>query len=117
MDPRIFVDIGIVACSWIMLTYHDYAVQNGHSIKKFFLPENGKIFKLFSATAGMYFTIAGAVYFGWYYFLLIPIVSFIVAFALTRVFVKHVQIIGPIGLVILVLADILMQIDEQQLMD
>lgn len=77
-------------------------------LKKFFQPENGKDFKLFSAIAGIYFTIACAGYFGWYCFLIIPVASFIMAFAVTRIFGRNIQVIGPIGLVILVVADILM---------
>ncbi len=95
-----------------MVTYHDYASQNGLPVGKFFLPDNGKNFKRFSSLAGIYFTIVGAIDFGWYYFLIIPIASFIVAFALTRGFRKHVQAIGSIGLVLLVLTSVLMQIEE-----
>lgn len=111
MDPRIFVVIGIVTCSWIIVTYYDYAIQKGLPVAKFFLPENGKGLKAFSIIAGLYFIVAGAIDFGWYYFLLIPTVSFIVAFGLTRLFGKHVQLLGVAGLVLLVIVNILIQVE------
>ncbi|WP_339701356.1 hypothetical protein [Algoriphagus aquimarinus] len=111
MYPRIFVVIGIVTCSWIVTSYYDFAIQRGLPIGKFFLPDNWKIFKLFTIIAGIYFTIAGAIDFGWYFFLIIPIASFLIAFILTRILGKLVQMVGPIGFVLLVITNILVQIE------
>ena len=111
MDPRIFVVIGIVTCSWIIVSYYDYAIQRGLPVGKFFLPDNGKNFKLFSIIAGLYFTVAGAIDFGWYYFLVTPIASFFLAFLITRLLGKHVQIFAIVGFVLLVAANILLQIE------
>jgi hypothetical protein len=111
MEPRIFVLIGIVTCSWIVTSYYDYAIQRGLPIGSFFLPENGKGFKVFSIIAGLYFTVAGAIDFSWFYFLIIPIVSSIVTFGLTRLLGKHVQLVGVVGIVFLVIVNILMQVE------
>lgn len=111
MDPRIYFVIGIVTCSWIIGTYYDYAVQKGLPVGKFFLPDKGKNFKLFSIIVGLYFIVAGSIDFGWYFFLIIPIGSFILAFSLTRVLGKHVQILGIVGFILLVFANILLQIE------
>ncbi|MFC3417154.1 hypothetical protein [Algoriphagus hitonicola] len=111
MDLRIFVLVGIVSCSWIVTSYYDFAIQQGLPIGKFFLPDNGKNFKLFTIIAGIYFTIAGAIDFGWYFFLIIPVVSFLIAFILTRMLGKRAQIVGPIGFVLLVITNVLVQIE------
>lgn len=110
MDPRIFVVIGIVTCSWIIVSYYDYALQRGLPVGKFFLPDNGKNFKLFSIIVGLYFSIAGAIDFGWYYFLVIPLASFFLAFLLTRFLGKHVQVLAIVGFTLLVVANIILQI-------
>jgi hypothetical protein len=111
MDPRIFVVIGIVTCSWIVSSYYDFAIQRGLPIGKFFLPDQWKSFKLFTIVTGIYFTIAGAIDFGWYFFLIIPISSFLIAFILTRILGKLVQVVGPFGFVLLIITNILIQIE------
>ena len=111
MDPRIFVVIGIVTCSWIIVSYYDYAIQRGLPVGKFFLPDNCKNFKLFSIIAGLYFTVSGAIDFGWYFFLVIPLISFFLAFFLVRLIGKHIQLLGVVGFVVLILINILVQIE------
>lgn len=111
MDPRIYFVIGILTCSCIIGTYYDYAVQKGLPVGKFFLPDSSKNFKLVSFILSLYFTVAGAIDFGWYFFLIIPIGSFILAFSLTRLLGKHVQVLGTVGFILLVIANILLQIE------
>jgi len=110
MDLRIFILIGIVSCSWIIITYYGFAIKKGFPIGSLFMPDKAKNFKLFSLIAGIYFTIAGAMDFGWYYVLIIPIASFVVAFLLTTLLKKHVQLIGVSGFLVLIILNILIQI-------
>jgi hypothetical protein len=111
MDLRIFIVIGIVTCSWIVVSYYHFAIQRKLAVGNFFLPDKGKKFKLFAVIAILYFTINGAIDFGWYYFLIIPFVSFFLAFSLTSIFGKHVQILGVVGFVLLVIANVIIQIE------
>lgn len=111
MDSRILIILGIVTSSWIITSYYDYAIQKGLPVGKFFQPGNGIGFKLFALIAGLYFSIAGAIDFGWYYILIIPLVSFFLAFLLVSVLKMHAQLLSIVGLFILILVNILMQTD------
>jgi hypothetical protein len=111
MDLRIFIVSGIVTCAWIVVSYYHLAIQRGLPVGNFFMPENGKKFKLFAVIIIPYFMVNGAIDFGWYYFLVIPIASFALAFGLTSILGKHVQVLGVVGLVVLVVVNIISQIE------
>lgn len=115
MDPRIFVLIGIACCSWMISSYYDFAIQKGWPVGNFFSPGKGKVFKLFALIAGIYFSIAGAIDFGWYFVLIIPVSGFFLAFILTHILKKHSQIFSVIAFIALILANIILQIEVVQL--
>lgn len=111
MDPRVFVVIGIVTCAWIVLSYYHFAIQRGLPVGNFFQPDRGKTFKMFAGISMLYFSFSGAMDFGWYYFLIIPIASFSLAFLLTLILGKHAQLLGVVGFTLLVLVNILIQVE------
>lgn len=111
MEPRIFILIGIVCCAWIINSYYDFASQKGWPVGNFFLPGNGRGFKMFAFVAGTYFSIAGGIDFGWYFFLIIPVAGFILAFILTNILQKHIQMFSLVLFVLLILTNIIIQIE------
>ncbi|GAA0877392.1 hypothetical protein GCM10009119_03600 [Algoriphagus jejuensis] len=114
MEPRIFLLIGIVSFAWVIISYYDFAVKTGLSIGGWFTSKIGGNFKTFSLLVGIYFIIAGAIDFGWYYGLVIPLVSFFLGFALIKLLREHVQWIAVTGFVILILLNIVIQIKVYQ---
>jgi hypothetical protein len=111
MEPRIFILIGIVCCAWIINSYYDFARQKGWPVGNFFLPGNGKGFKMFAFVAGAYFSVAGAIDFGWYFLFITPVAGFILAFLLTNILQKHTQMFSLVLFVLLILTNIFIQIE------
>lgn len=114
MEPRIFILVGIVSFAWVIVSYFDFAVKTGLPVGSWFTSKQGGNFKIFSLLAGIYFTIAGAIDFGWYYGFLIPLVSFFLGFTLIKLLRERVQWIAVSGFVVLILLNIIIQIKVYQ---
>jgi len=111
MDPRILIITGIVTFALTIITYYDLAISKSWSIGAFYYPHRFKYIKIFILISGIYFCIAGAIDFGWYYLLIIPVFAFIISKFLLDILKSNTQVISIIGYVLLFLTNILMQIE------
>lgn len=111
MEPRLFIVLGILTCSCIIVTYYDYAIKMGLVVDNFFQPENWKGFKLFSIIVGVYFIFAVGIDFGWIYSPIILVTSFILAFTFIRILRSSVQKLSIFGFILFLIINIVVQIE------